>query len=161
MDNRTYVFRGTPSSGPDFASKSSYKALNQWSRTLWADEGEGDADQMDQIVEFCGKVATIGLCPPNLETGLQRPTTVTTVMKSFFDITTSQKSKNDGYNRDVQDSLDRLQDSEDIINEWKSYCDIFANTWKSQARPYWNTGFYRIFQDGLSRYAKMWLSSGK
>ncbi|KAI0413214.1 hypothetical protein F5X98DRAFT_296318 [Xylaria grammica] len=160
MDNREFVFRSTPSSGPDFASKASYKALNQWSYTLWASVGNESPDQMDQIVEFCGRAATIGLCPLNPTTGLQRPTTVSIVMKSFYSITSKDLKAGD-YTRDVQDSLARLQDNEEIIDEWRSYCDTFANTWESQIRRYWITGFYRIFQDKQSRMAKLWLSGAK
>ncbi|KAJ8133039.1 hypothetical protein O1611_g587 [Lasiodiplodia mahajangana] len=158
MDNRTYVFRNTPSaSGSDFATKASHKALAEWSKSLWANDGKGDPDQMDRIVEFCGKAATIGLCPSSVDTGLQRPTTVSSVMKAFYSI--SLNAYEDGaYAQDVKDSLNRLQDKEEIIDEWKSYCSTLTNTWVAQIRPYWKSGFYQIFQANQSKMAKLWLS---
>ncbi|KAI3320290.1 hypothetical protein HD806DRAFT_538479 [Xylariaceae sp. AK1471] len=155
-----FVFRNTPSaSGSDFASKASHKALTQWSKFLCANEGKGNPDRMDQIVEFCGRAATIGLCPSSVDTGLQRPTTVSSVMKTFYSIS-SNVSEDGAYARDVEDSLGRLQDKEEIIDEWKSYCNTFANTWEAQIRPYWKSGYYRIFQANQSKMAKLWLSGG-
>ncbi|KAF2962631.1 hypothetical protein GQX73_g10942 [Xylaria multiplex] len=141
MDNREYVFRITPSSGSDFASKASYKALSQWSYTLWANGGKNDPDQMDQIVEFCGRVATIGLCPPNATTGLQRPTTVSSVMKSFYNIT-RKALKDDDYTMDVQRFYRIFQDqnskmaklwvsgakqTQKRIYDWESYLPVIKD----------------------------------
>ncbi|KAI1828147.1 hypothetical protein F4861DRAFT_245617 [Xylaria intraflava] len=161
MDNREFVFRSTPSpSNSDFASKASCKALIQWSYTLWANGGKGDPDQTDQIVEFCGRAATIGLCPPSSSTGLQRPTTVSIVMPSFYSIAPSVFGDSD-YATEVQDSLARLKNKQEIVDEWKAYCDTFANNWEAQIRSYWSAAFYRIFQDGQSNMVKLWLTSGK
>ncbi|KAJ5201238.1 hypothetical protein N7449_006041 [Penicillium cf. viridicatum] len=84
FENREFAFRNSPVSGPDFDNKASHKTLSRWSYTLWATEGKGNPDKTDEIVTFCGKVATISICPPNTTTGLQRPSSVTTVMKSFY-----------------------------------------------------------------------------
>lgn len=161
MENREFAFRNAPASGPDFESKASYKALNKWSYTLWENGGKGNPQQMDRIVEFCGRTATIGLCPPNPTTGLQRPAAVSSVMTSFYSMGL-KASKDGGYNRDLQDSLDRLiQDKQEIVDEWKSYCESLASSWNSQIRPYWNRAFHHAFQEGKSTMIKFWESAGK
>ncbi|EKV12208.1 Eukaryotic aspartyl protease family protein [Penicillium digitatum] len=158
FENREFAFRNSPASGPDFENKASHKTLSRWSYTLWATEGKGNPDRMDEVVTFCGKVATISICPPNSTTGLQRPTSVTTVMKSFY----SQGMKaprDDAYTKELQNSLDRLSDNEEIINEWKSYCDTLASSWEIQVRHYWNKAFFHLFQEGQSREVKFWIAT--
>jgi hypothetical protein len=81
-------------------------------------------------------------------------------MKSFY----SQGIRapgDDSYTKDLQDSLDRLEDKEEIINEWKSYCDTLASSWETRIRQYWTTAFFRVFQDQLINEIFLWLSSGK
>lgn len=160
MQDRDHVYRTAPASGTDFESKASYKTLNQWSYTLWANEGKGNPDKMDEIVTFCGRVATIGLCPPNPTTGLQSPAPAYTVMRSFYDMGIKAIGDSD-YQKELQDSLDRLQDQEDIINEWQSYCQMFSDSWRIQIRPYWNTGFYRAFGDRQWDPIRYWEHFGK
>ncbi|KAJ8061184.1 hypothetical protein OCU04_010257 [Sclerotinia nivalis] len=101
---------------------------------------------MDEIVKFCGRVATIGLCPPNATTNVQQPAHTWTVTKAFYDVHMGVNTFDDGdYNRELQDSLNRLQDQEEIINEWQSYCLALTNSWEKEILPYWTTGMYRAF----------------
>ncbi|KNG86160.1 hypothetical protein ANOM_006584 [Aspergillus nomiae NRRL 13137] len=146
MQDRDHAFRNFPTSGGDFQSRASYQTLTKWSYNLWASEGKGNPARMDQIVEFCGRIATVGLCPPDPTTGIQRPTPVSRVLKSFYGM--GMEVFDDGdYQRDLQDSLDRLDDKEDIINEWQTYCQTFTKTWIEEIRPYWKKGIYNAFRD--------------
>ncbi|KAJ5521184.1 hypothetical protein N7527_005299 [Penicillium freii] len=54
------------------------------SRVQRATKGKGNLDKIDEIVIFCGKVATISIYPLNTATGLQHLLSVTTVIKSFY-----------------------------------------------------------------------------
>ncbi|PGH13744.1 hypothetical protein AJ79_03443 [Helicocarpus griseus UAMH5409] len=96
MQDRDHAYRNTPASGPGFESRASYKTLNQWSYTLWANEGKGNPAKLDEIVKFCGRVVTIGLCPPDSTTGLQRPAPTNAVMKLFYGKVT--RAIEDSYN---------------------------------------------------------------
>jgi hypothetical protein len=52
-----YAFRSSPTAEPEVDTKVSHKILSQWSYTLWATEGQGNPDKLDEIVKFCGKVS--------------------------------------------------------------------------------------------------------
>ncbi|KAB8291299.1 hypothetical protein EYC80_009985 [Monilinia laxa] len=156
MQDRDHVYRTVPSgSNIEFEAKASCQTLHKWSYTLWANEGKGNQARMDDIVKFCGRVATIGLCPPNATTNLQQPAPTWTVTKAFYSSGFSLFSDND-YDKELQDSLDRLQDQEDIVNEWHSYCLALTNAWESEIVPYWNTGMYRAFADKQFELIKIW-----
>lgn len=160
FENREFAFRNSPALETDIQNKASHKALSKWSYSLWASEGKGNPDKMDEIVAFCGRVATIAICPPSPTTGLQRPSSVTTVMNSFYSAS-ANVSRDDTYTKELQDSLSRLSDQEEIINEWKSYCDQLTSSWELQVKHHWKTAFYRLFQDGQSREVKFWEATGK
>ncbi|KAG4032306.1 hypothetical protein MFRU_007g02140 [Monilinia fructicola] len=156
MQDRDHVYRTAPSgSNIEFQAKASCKTLHKWSYTLWANEGKGDPARMDDIVKFCGRVATIGLCPPNATTNLQQPAPTWSVTKAFYDSGFSLFSDDD-YNKELQDSLDRLQHEEDVINEWHSYCLALTNAWESEIVPYWNAGMYRAFVAKQFDLIKFW-----
>lgn len=160
MQDRDHVYRTAPSAGIDFQNKASYKTLNQWSYTLWANRDKGDPTQMDDIVKFCGRVATIGLCPPNATTNIQQPAPTWSVTKAFYDMGINAV-EDDDYNRDLQDSLSRLQDQEEIVNEWRSYCLGLTSAWENEILPYWNTGVYRSFAAKKFEYIQSWEHIGK
>ncbi|KAI0549850.1 hypothetical protein F4679DRAFT_228149 [Xylaria curta] len=149
------AYRNFLASGSEFRDRASYKTLAQWSYTLWSNEGRGDPARMDEIVKFCGRAATIGLCPPNTTTGLQSPSPTFEVTKAFYEMDSSNRA-DDEYNQDVQASLSRLQNQEDIVNEWKSYCDALTNSWENEIIPYWKTGMYRAFQADKWYEMLMW-----
>ncbi|KAI1757865.1 hypothetical protein F4782DRAFT_475448 [Xylaria castorea] len=151
------AYRDFLASGSEFRDRASYKTLTQWSYTLWSNEGRGDPARMDEIVKFCGRAATIGLCPPNTTTGLQSPAPTFDVTKAFYEMGSSSRD-DDEYDRDIQASLSRLQDQEDIVNEWKSYCDALTNSWENEIIPYWKTGMYRAFQADKWYEMLMWES---
>ncbi|CAD6446573.1 7630552f-96ab-41cf-8523-f973691513a3 [Sclerotinia trifoliorum] len=147
MQDRNHVYRTAPtSSGIQFQDRASCQILNQWSYTLWEIEGKGNPAKMDEIVKFCGRLATIGLCPPNATTNVQRPAKTWIVTKEFYDVHMGVQAFDDGdYNTELQDSLNRLQDQEDLVNEWNSYCLALTNSWEKQILPYWNVGLHRAF----------------
>lgn len=160
FDNREFAFRSAPSMGPDFKNKASYKTLNQWSRTLWTSAGNKIADEMDKIFEFCGRVATIGLVPPNETTGLQLPAPVSKTMYLFYNMG-SEDSEDHAYSKDLQRSLDRLQKKKEIINEWESYCSTLSKTWELNIQSIWNTAFFRALRDGRVELVKFWATHCK
>ncbi|KAJ5546864.1 hypothetical protein N7494_004449 [Penicillium frequentans] len=155
FENRDFVFCSTPSMGLDFKEKASYKALDQWSRTLWMSGGNESAEDMDKIVQFCGRVATIGLVPPNDTTGLQHPAPVSRTMHLFYSMG-SEISEDQGYSKSFRDSLYRLQDKKETIDEWKSYCSTLSKVWEINIQSIWNTAFYRALQDGKFDPIKSW-----
>lgn len=159
MQDRDHVYRTAPCAGIDFQDKASYRTLNQWSYSLWSNHGKGDTKEMDEIVKFCGRVATIGLCPPNATTGLQQPAATWKVTKAFYDMGL-QTFEDDNYNTELQESLKRLQDQEEIVNEWKSYCLALTSSWQNEIAPYWRTGMYRAFKAAEFEAVKMWEYGG-
>ncbi|KAH8433829.1 uncharacterized protein LDX57_011464 [Aspergillus melleus] len=157
MSDRDHVCRNTPVAGSEFQNRPSYQALVQWSYTLWAEAGgKGDPDQMDSIVRFCGRVASFALCPLDATTGFQVPAQTFTVTKAFYEMSETGNGAravaDDMYNRELRESLQRLQDQEEIVNEWQSYCMALTHAWESEAVPLWEEGLYRAFK------AKKWSS---
>ncbi|KAG8409171.1 hypothetical protein J3459_017659 [Metarhizium acridum] len=159
MQDRDHVGRNTPAAGVEFQNRSSYKALVQWSYTLWAEGGgKGDPEQMDSIVQFCGRVATLVLCPPDAATGVQVPAKTFTVTKAFYEIGGGIGAfADDEYDQELRESLQRLQDQEDIVNEWQSYCMALTHQWEAEAVPLWETGLYRAFKAEKWDSAKFWV----
>lgn len=156
--DRDHAYRDTPAfSGTQFLDKVSGQTLNKWSYGLWENEGKGNPAKMDEIVKFCGRVATIGLCPPDATTHLQRPASTWTVTKEFYEAQIRFKAFDDGdYNRELQESLNRLQDQEEIINEWHSYCLALTKSWEKQILPYWTTAMHRAFVAGEYEAIASW-----
>jgi hypothetical protein len=165
MQDRDHVARKTPVPGGDFKNRASYKALVQWSYTLWAEAGgQGDPNQMDNIVRFCGRLATFALCPPDAITGVQIPAQTFTVTKAFYEMGTgdARTLADDGeeYSRELQDSLQRLQDQEEQVNEWQSYAMALTHQWEAEAVPLWERGMYRAFKAESWGAIKDWVRYG-
>ncbi|OAA47155.1 hypothetical protein NOR_02791 [Metarhizium rileyi] len=158
MQDRDHVARNTPASGIEFQNRSSYKALVQWSYVLWAEAGgKGDAEQMDSIVSFCGRVATIALCPPDVTTGVQVPAKTFTVTKAFYEMGRHFAAfADDQYDQELRESLQRLQNQEDMVNEWQSYAMALTSQWEAEAVPLWQTGLYRAFKASKWDSVKVW-----
>ncbi|KAJ5972881.1 uncharacterized protein N7479_002799 [Penicillium vulpinum] len=157
FQNREFAFRISPAPGPEFDNKASQKIMIRWSYNLPATEDKGNLAEMDKIATFCGKVDTISICPPNATTGLQRSSPVTTEIKSFY-IKVIKTPNDVSHTKDLKDSLEPLADNQEVMNEWKSYCDALTSSWEIQVRHYWNAELFRL-QDGKSREVKFWIAT--
>ncbi|KAI9644845.1 hypothetical protein NHQ30_006872 [Ciborinia camelliae] len=145
MQDRDHVYRTTPSAlVTDYQQRASCHVLSQWSYTLWGEYAKGDPDETDNIVKFCGQIATIGLCPPNDITNIQQPAPTWDVTKTFYDMAVSAFDDED-YTKELKDSLSRLKNQQDIVNAWQSYCTSMASLWDSQILPIWHSGMTNAF----------------
>ncbi|ESZ94054.1 hypothetical protein SBOR_5580 [Sclerotinia borealis F-4128] len=159
MQDRDHVYRNTPAASViDFRQRASSKILHQWSYTLWGEYGKGNPTEMKNIVKFCGRTATIGLCPPNTTTNLQQPAPTWDVTKAFYDMGVGNIDDDD-YNKELQDSLSQLQNQQEIVNQWKSYCMALTSAWEVEILQLWHDGMTRAYKAGEVERIKAWGSA--
>jgi hypothetical protein len=136
-----------PAYGTRFQDRPSYEVLQAWSYSIWGDEAKGDATKTDKMVEFLGNVATIVYVPQS-DAQMAEPTPTFDVMREFYtSVINSRGRYKDGgeYQGELQSSLSRLDNREDAINEWESYCQSMASYYRLNMQPKWDLGVMNIF----------------
>lgn len=112
---------------------------------------------------FCGRLATIGLCPVNPGTNIQQPAATWDVTKAFYSIGATHYSleSDDGYHGELHQSLSRLESRKGAIDQWKSCCLNLQVSWEKHIMPYWRDGFRRAFVDKKDEYIRDWVAGGE
>ncbi|KAK5995103.1 hypothetical protein PT974_03497 [Cladobotryum mycophilum] len=98
-----------------FKARTSYKVLEAWSYTMWADKCKDSVEKTDKIVTFFGSVASITYAPPS-NVQLSRPTPASDQLEA---------------------SLGRLEHETEVINEWKTYCETMDAFFRVNMQPKW------------------------
>ncbi|KAI1298340.1 hypothetical protein F5Y03DRAFT_409408, partial [Xylaria venustula] len=149
-----------PAYNTRFRDQPSKKILQTWSYTIWDDNAKGDAAKTDTIVKFLGNAATIVFVPQS-NGYIAKPTPTFEVMRKFYTSIIDSSSRDgepDQYRDELQDSLSRLGDQEDAINEWKSYCESMASYYRVNMQPKWNTGVINIFDGQIWNKFYTWMN---
>lgn len=149
-----------PAYGTRFNDRHSYEVLQNWSYNIWSDEAKGDAAKTDKMVEFLGNVATIVYVPES-EAQMAKPTPTFNVMREFYTSIVNSQTKYSGgssYQGELGSSLSQLENREDAINEWKSYCEAMANYYELNMQPKWDSGVISIFDGQEWGKFYMWMN---
>lgn len=152
-----------PAYGPGMNHRPSHQILQKWTRAGVENQAMGDPDKIDKIVTFCGNFATIVYCPTDFD--YLRPAPTFDVMKSFYNsvLNGSQSftTKDDGdYEQAIRDSLERLDNKADIINEWQSYCQLLDKAYRSSMFNNWNNGIGNAFSSRDWYNLRAWMEKG-
>ncbi|KZF22467.1 hypothetical protein L228DRAFT_268931 [Xylona heveae TC161] len=160
VDNLRDPDLSIPGLDPNFQRTLACETLNIWSHTIWAHRAEDNPElSTEDVLTFCGRHATLGLCPPT-ESGLLQPTPTFNVLKEFYENVADSTVFDDAeYTSAVQSGLSRIDDSEDIINEWQSYCQVLSSTYVANAKGYWQSGADAAFSAMDWNTVKGWMAN--
>lgn len=149
----------------DYENSPSYHILQHWSSNMWARHAQDDNQKTDGLVEFCGKISTIGFVPAS-QYGLAQPTPAFTVLKTFYGFVTDPSRRRDSpmsedYANAVSSSVDRLEAKEEVINEWKTDCEELTDNFRALHSSRWQQGVYAAFSARDWKGVGEWADSGK
>ncbi|KAI0480015.1 hypothetical protein F4859DRAFT_530101 [Xylaria cf. heliscus] len=152
-----------PAYDDDFTNSPSYEILQHWSNNMWSRHAQDDNQKTDDLVEFCGKISTIGYTPAT-EYKLAQPTPAFTVLKAFYGhVTNSSQRRNNVMSEDyinaVSSSVDRLEAKEEVINEWKTDCEEMVDNFRALQSDKWHQAVYAAFSAGDWNGVGEWASS--
>jgi hypothetical protein len=130
-----------PGYSEDETARPSYQILQTWSEKIWEQHIGDDEKLMDDHVTFCGQLSTITFVPAN-QWGIIQPAPAFTVLKDFYRMSTRMARMKGTplsltYADAVSKSVDRLQAAEEVINEWKTYCEDVASNFKVRYFSTW------------------------
>ncbi|KAI1817992.1 hypothetical protein GGS20DRAFT_574537 [Poronia punctata] len=139
-----------PAYGSRFQDRPSFGILQEWSYNIWDDDSKGDAAKVDTMVEFLGNVATI-VYVPQTDAQMAQPLPTFDVMREFYssviDSRRRRRGGDDDYTEEIRSSLERLDNRQDAINEWKSYCESMASYYNVNMQPKWDRGVVTVFDN--------------
>ena len=154
-----------PGYGDHYTLRPSYQILQRWSRVNYKNHTANNPQMTDEHVIYCGQLSTIAFVPETA-IGLIQPTKTSEVMKGFYHydagVTRGDRNLSDqDYSSAIHDSLVRLSDQENVINEFKSWIQTISDNYQALHFDKWNHAVDRSFSQEKWTEVNDWITNCK
>ncbi|PWY96530.1 hypothetical protein BO94DRAFT_570823 [Aspergillus sclerotioniger CBS 115572] len=154
-----------PGYGEHYTLRPSYQILQRWSRVNYKNHTANNPQMTDDHVIYCGKLSTISFVPET-SIGIIQPTETSEVMKGFYhyDVGSTrgdEEPSDQDYSSAILDSLVRLSDQENVINQFKSWIETISDNYQALHFDKWNHAVDRSFSQEKWTEVNDWITNSR